>query len=447
VIIVDRALEQRQAEGRPIQVGMVGAGFMGRGIALQMANWVTGMRLAAIANRSLEAARRAYLEAGVPEEQIQAVASPAQMGAALARGQVAITADPALVCQAAPLEAVIEVTGTVEEGAHTALAAIEHGKHIILMNAELDGTVGPVLKQYADRAGVIFTNCDGDQPGVMMNLYRFVRGLGVRPVLCGNIKGLHDPYRNPTTQEGFARRWGQRPSMVTSFADGTKISFEQAIVANATGMRVAQRGMWGPTVPGGTPVAEAAKAFPVDQLLEAGPGFVDYLVGAEPSPGVFVLGTHSHPQQQHYLNLYKLGQGPLYCFYTPYHLCHFEVPNTVARAVLFGDAAIAPRAGPCVDVVAAAKTDLRAGQNLDGLGEYMTYGLAENSDVVRAENLLPIGLAQGGRLLRDIPKDQVLKLSDVALPEGRLVDRLRAEQNELFWPALRAPAMEKLSAA
>jgi predicted homoserine dehydrogenase-like protein len=145
-----------------------------------------------------------------------------------------------------------------------------------------------------------------------------------------------------------------------------------------------------------------------------------------------VLGTHDHPVQKHYLNLYKLGEGPLYCFYTPYHLCHFEVPNTVARAVLFGDAAITPEYGLCVDVVATAKTDLKQGSVLDGMGFYMTYGQAENADVVARENLLPIGLAEGCRLKRDISRDTVLTYNDVELPPGRLCDRLRAEQNEYF---------------
>jgi predicted homoserine dehydrogenase-like protein len=441
VIIVDRALEQRAREGNPVPVAMVGAGFMGRGIALQIVSAVPGLRLVAIANRHLAEAERAYREAGLPAEAIRPVETEAQLRQALERGQVAVTEDALLLCRAPEIAAIIEVTGTIELGARVALTAIEHGKHVIMMNAELDGTVGPMLKVYADRAGVIITNADGDQPGVTMNLYRFVRGLGVTPVLCGNIKGLHDPYRNPTTQEGFARRWGQRPSMVTSFADGTKISFEQAIVANATGMRVGRRGMFGPAVPSGTPLAEAVKAFPAEMLRD-GPGLVDYVVGAEPGPGVFVLGTHAHPRQQHYLNLYKLGEGPLYCFYTPYHLCHFEVPNTVARAVLLGDAAITPQAGPRVDVVAAAKVDLPAGQTLDGLGEYHTYGLAENTDHARAENLLPMGLAAGCQLLRDVPKDQVLTLADVARPAGRLCDRLWDEQNAHFalTPAALAPA-------
>ena len=219
--------------------------------------------------------------------------------------------------------------------------------------------------------------------------------------------------------------------MVTSFADGTKISFEQAIVANATGMQVGRRGMFGPTVKAGTPIKEVAGLYPLEALLQ-GNGIVDYVVGAEPGPGVFVLGTHDHPIQKHYLNLYKLGEGPLYCFYTPYHLCHFEVPHTVARAVLFNDAAIAPLAGPTVDVIATAKIDLQQGQVLDGLGHYMTYGLCENHATVSAGNLLPIGLAEGCRLRRDIPKDQVLTYDDVVLPEGRLCDRLRDEQNRLF---------------
>ena len=178
----------------------------------------------------------------------------------------------------------IEVTGTVEFAAAVALEAIEHKKHVVLMNAEVDATIGPILKARADQAGIVLTNADGDQPGVTMNLYRFVRGLGVRPVLCGNIKGLHDPYRNPTTQAEFAERWGQDPHMVTSFADGSKISFEQAVVANATGMPVLKRGMLGPTVDPGTPVREAAELFPADELLE-GSGAVDYVVGAEPGPG------------------------------------------------------------------------------------------------------------------------------------------------------------------
>ena len=429
MIVVDRLLEQRREEGRPVRVAMVGAGFMGRGIALQIATATPGMELVVIANRTVDKAREAYALGGA--EDVRHVEGASELEQAIGEGRPAVTDDPLLVAQAEQVDAVIEVTGTVELAARVTLAAIEAGKHVVLMNAEVDGTLGPILKTHADRAGVVLTNADGDQPGVQMNLYRFVRGLGVKPVLAGNIKGLHDPYRTPTTQADFAARWGQNPHMVTSFADGTKISFEQAIVANATGMRVARRGMHGPEVEAGTPIEEAASQFDVDELT-AGPGIVDYVVGAAPSPGVFVLGTHDNPLQQHYLNLYKLGEGPLYCFYTPYHLCHFEMPNTVARAVLLGDATIAPLGPPQVDVVAAAKTDLSAGDTLDGLGGSMTYGLAENSDVVAAAALLPIGLAEGCRLKRDVSQDAVLTYDDVDVPEGRLSDRLRQEQADAF---------------
>jgi predicted homoserine dehydrogenase-like protein len=430
VFIVDRELEKRALARNPVRVGMVGAGFMARGIALQMLRYVRGMELVSISNRNIEGSRRAYAEAG--ESDSVEICSVGELDDAISQGRRSITDDPMLLCQAKGIDAIVEVTGTVEFAAHVVMRAIECGKHVAMMNAELDSTIGPILKVYADRAGVVITNTEGDQPGVIMNLYRWVKGLGVKPVLCGNIKGLHDPYRNPTTQEGFAKKWGMRAPMVTSFADGTKISFENAVVANATGMRVARRGMYGPTVKTGTPIQESVNWYPLGDLLE-GPGIVDYCVGAMPNPGVFVLGTTKDATEKHYLALYKLGPGPLYCFYWPYHLCHFEVPSTVARAVIFGDAAITPLGPPSVDVVAAAKVELRAGQILDGIGHYMTYGLCENADIVKAERLLPMGLAEGCRLKRDIKKDRVLTYNDVDVPAGRLCDQLRAEQDAYFF--------------
>ena len=196
-------------------------------------------------------------------------------------------------------------------------------------------------------------------------------------------------------------------------------------------MTIGQRGMYGPTVPSGTSIQEVAKEYPLDVVLE-GPGIVDYVVGANPGPGVFVLGTHENPIHQHYLNLYKLGEGPLYCFYTPYHLCHFEVHNTIARAAIFHDATLTPAGPPCVDVVATAKIDLQKGSVLDGIGHYMTYGLCETSEVTNSQNLLPIGLAEGCTLVRDVPKDQVITYDDVSVPEGRLCDELRKKQNAFF---------------
>lgn len=430
MIIIDTALKKRAAEGNPIRVGMIGAGAMARGVALQLIKYCPGFHLAGVSNRHMEGAERLYQEAGI--EHIQHPGNQTSFDQAVANGEHCVVDDPSLLCQSANIDVIVEVTGAIEFGAGVVTDAIRHGKHVVMMNAELDSTVGPILKHYADKQGVVLTNVDGDQPGVLMNLYRFVVGIGVKPVLCGNIKGLQDPYRTPTTQQAFADRWKQSAPMVTSFADGTKISFEQALVANATGMSVAQRGMYGPTVENYEHIDNAAQWYPLD-LTQHETGIVDYVVGASPGPGVFVLGTHDDPAQQHFLELYKLGKGPLYTFYTPYHLCHFEVHNTIARAVLFNDAAITPSHGLCVDVVATAKRDLKAGEILDGIGHYMTYGQCENADVVYQQQLLPIGVAEGCILQRDIPQDSTLTMADVQRPEGRLVDRLRQEQDELFF--------------
>ena len=429
MIIVDNALAKRYVENNPVRVGLVGAGFMGKAIAYQICRYIKGMELVAISNRTIEKARQVFHNAGV--KNVREVASFRELELNIRSGQVSIAANPEILCEAAGIDVIIEVTGAVDFGAGVALSAIKNKKHIVMVNAEADGTVGPILKVYADRAGVVYTTAEGDQPGVTMNLYRFVKSLGVKPVLCGNIKGLHDPYRNPTTQESYAQKYGINKYMVTAAADGSKISFEQAIIANATGMCVAKRGMHGPTVPAGTPIKEVMSIYPQNDLLN-GNGIVDYVIGAEPAPGVFILGTLEDPFQQHYLNYYKLGDGPLYCFYTPYHLCHLEIPFSAARAALFNDATLTPFGRPFVEVITAAKIDLKAGEILDGIGHYKSYGLAENASTCYGKSLLPIGVAEGCQLKNDIVKDQVLTYDDVIMPEGRLIDRLRKEQNDYF---------------
>ncbi|MBP3974563.1 NAD(P)H-dependent oxidoreductase [Pseudoxanthomonas spadix] len=425
-MVNDRLLRERQAAGMPIRVGLYGAGFMAKGIVNQIVHSVPGMVLSVICNRNLDKALAAFAQAGV---EARIVDTGRALSAAIASGAAAITDDPALLYECNELDCLVDATGAVEYGAHISLAAISYGRDMVTMNAELDGTVGPLLKKKADAAGVIFTACDGDQPGVQMNLFRFVRSIGLTPLMCGNIKGLQDPYRTPTTQAGFAAKWGQDPYMVTSFADGTKISFEQAIVANGTGMSILKRGMTGLDHRGH--VDELTRSYDIDALKAVG-GAVDYVVGAQPGPGVYVLATHDDSKQRHYLNLYKLGEGPLYSFYTPYHLCHFEVPLSVARVVLLRDAVLQPLDGPLVEVVATAKRDLEAGETLDALGGYLTYGQCERADVTAREALLPMGVAEGCVLKRAIARDAVLTYDDVTLPHGRLIDRLRAEQAALF---------------
>jgi predicted homoserine dehydrogenase-like protein len=427
MILVDKALKQREHDSNPIRVGLIGAGFMAQGLTNQVINSVPGMEISAIFNRTADRAARVYDYAGRPDA-VEA-RDQATLEDSIRSGRPVVTEDASLIARSENLDVVVDVTGSVEFGARLALESFEYDKDVVLMNAELDGTIGPILRKYADRVGRILSACDGDEPGAQMDLVRWVVGLGLIPRVVGNIKGLQDPYRNPTTQQGFAEQWGQNPAMVTSFADGTKISFEQAIVANATGFKVRSRGMSRGQEYHGD-IMTIGDLYDIDELRELG-GIVDYVVGT-PHTKVYVLADHPDPKQQHYLKLYKMGDGPLYSFFTPYHLVHFEVHNSIARVVLFRDEIAPPLGGPVVEVGAVAKRDLKAGEILDDYGMYMTYGEAVNADEMSTERYLPEGLVEGCRLVSDVAKDQPLRYNDVVLPEGRLADRLRAEQYEEF---------------
>ncbi|WP_181705715.1 NAD(P)H-dependent oxidoreductase [Chthonobacter rhizosphaerae] len=429
MIIVDTAIAKRMATGKPILVGVYGIGFMGRGMVVHSERHLPVLRFVAICNRNVQRAIDALVAAGVDRDDIVEVDTDAAMADAIASGKRAVTANPDLIARSEGIEIVVETTGAVEYGAHVTLACINHGKDVVSFNVELDATVGPLLKKKADDAGVILTGVDGDQPGVTMNLVRYARTMGLRPLICGNIKGLQDRKRNPTTQAEFARKWNQTPAMVTSFADGTKMMAEQAIVANAVGLRVPQRGLIGRDHQGH--VDELVDFYDYEQVKSLG-GIVDYVVGAKPSPGVYVICDAPDDHARFFLDLGKLGKGPLYSLYTPWHLITLEFGISVCRVALLRDVVIAPKGAPMVDVVTNAKIDLKAGDTLDGIGWYMTYGVAENYDTGRRERLLPIGLAEGCRLKRDIPADQTITYDDVELPTGTLVHRLRAEQDALF---------------
>ena len=427
MIIVDTALRRREAEGRPLRVALIGAGFMARGLANQIANSVPGMRVAAVYARKLEQGldlcEYALLEGAV------VASTQADVEDAVRPDRPVVTDDAFLLCRAEQIDVLVDVTGSVEFGARVVLEAVEHGKHVILMNAELDATLGPILNVYATRAGVMVSACDGDEPGLQMNLVRWVQGIGLTPRVVGNVKGLQDPYRNPETQRGFAEKWHQNPAMVTSFADGSKISFEQTIVANATGFKVRDRGMSRGVKFDGSPL-ELPSLYDLDEIREIG-GIIDYTVGPS-SVKVFVLAEHPDPKQQHYLSLYKMGDGPLYPFWIPYHLPHFEAPSAIARVALLEDHVAPPLGGPVVEVCAVAKRDLRAGEVLDDYGMFMTYGEAVNTEEMSERRLLPEGLVEGCTVLRDVAKDEVLTYDDVELPTGRVADRLRAEQYRHF---------------
>ncbi len=424
-MIIDAALQERETAGEPIRVGMVGAGASGRAIALQLGTPVPGIRLCGIANRTVEHAERALREARVTYCRVE---SARQAEAAIACGQAVVTDNPAVLTSCDALDLVVEVTGTIEPALTVVLDAFRHAKHVVLVNAELDSLLGPILKTMADEAGVVLTHTDGDEPGVAMTLLRYLRTLGLRPVAAGNLKGMVDYHRTPETQQAFAQQHDLDARKTTSFADATKLSMECTVLANATGFQVGRRGMYGPAC---GHIREIANLLPGDEMLRT--GLVDYALGADPHTGAFVIVYEESPLKRRQLAYYKLGDGPFYVFYAPFHLPHVQIASTIGRAVIHRDSTVAPIRGPVCEVVATAKRDLKAGERLDGIGGFCAYGLIENSATARTLSALPIGLSQDCVLLRDIPQDEVISFDDVAPPREWPGEALWREQ-AARWP-------------
>lgn len=425
MMIVDQALARRASDNKPVLVAIVGAGYMARCIAVQIVTANPGMRLVAIANRTLSHAGQVYNAAGIDE--FATVSSVRELEQAIAENRFAVTDDPSLVCRAGPIEAVIEVTGHVTSGTVVAYDAIQHGKHVVMLNAEVDGSVGPMLQVYAEKAGVVYTYTDGDEPGVAMNLYRLVESMGCKPMLVGQLKGFLNRYRNPETQREFAATHQVNPQVVASFADGSKLALEATIMGNATGFAPIERGMRGHQL---EHVNDMIEKFPLS-AFENG-GLVEYALGAAPHTGAFVMAYNEHPLRRQLMSYLKMGPGPLHLFYTPYHLPPMQLPHSVARAVLFNDTTISPRGAPTCDTISFAKRDLRAGEVLDGSGGFTCYGVIDRYDVCRRDNYLPIGISLDCKLVRNVAKDQPISYADIELPKGRLCDQLRDEMISHF---------------
>lgn len=424
MLIVDTALKERAESNRPVRVGLVGAGYSGKRITYQISKFVPGMAVVGIANRTIDNARQAYEYAGIDDSEV--VNSSASLDQRISDGRPSITDSVDVLTEAKNIDVIVDATGSVLFGADIALSAINNNKHFILMNVELDATVGAYLKKLASDRNLVYSNSDGDEPGVAMNMIRFVRSIGLKPVLAGNLKGLYDPYRNPETQQEFAAAQNQKPETMAHFADGTKLSMELTVLGNAAGFGVGKRGMYGPAL---DHVNDSAKYYE-DKIVEN--GMVDYLVGAAPSNGAFVLGYSTDPMHKEYLKYLKLGEGPFYTLYTPFHLPQLEIPNTIARAVLLGDATVAPLGAPTCDSIAIAKKDLKPGDVIDCLGGFATYALIENYEQSVKENCLPMGVAEGCTVRTAIAKDQAIHYDDVELPKNRTIDQLREKQNQEF---------------
>jgi predicted homoserine dehydrogenase-like protein len=402
-----------------IGVAVTGAGLIGRGTVRQV-DLTPGMTTRLIVNRTAAHGVEAFIASGRGRADIVVSDNEMELQLAIDAQRPAVTTSIEPLATLRGLDAVVEVTGAVAYGAEVALRAIDGGRHIIMMNAETDATVGNALKRRADAAHVVYSNSDGDQPGVLMNLIAYVEGLGFDTVAAINCKGFMNVHATPDTIRVWAEKQNTSLPMTTAFTDGTKMNIENSVLANATGLLPDVRGMHG---------VDSTLATAIDDCMAVfgRRGLVDYTLGGDFKGGVFVIGYGDDPVMlQPYMQYLKMGAGPHYLFFRPWHLCHFETPLTIAEAVLDHEPTIAPLDTRMTEVVTIAKRDLNAGEMLDGIGGFTCYGEIDTAE--NARDLLPIGLADNVRLTRSIPQDEPIPLNAVELDERSLLVQLWREQ-------------------
>jgi len=415
-------LAERAAAGKSAKVAVVGAGYVGSALVHRLVR-TPGLDPVLVVNRDLDRGRAAWVGAGADPATVCASDDPVVLGDAIERGIPALTAVPEAVALE-QLDVVVEVTGAIDYGATTMLTALESGRGVVSLNAEVDATIGHLLHRVARAHGAVYTIADGDQPGGMLRTHAWVAAMGFEPVLIANCKRHLDRRQNPTTSAPYAERDGTSATITTAAGDGTKLQIECAVVANATGFVPDRRGMHGVATTLEHAVADLHRAESRDHVVE-------YTLGGDFGAGVFVIGrSHDHEQVARSMRFYKMGAGPDYLFFRPHTLAQFEMPETIADVWINGHALAVPPGPPVAEVVTVAKRDLRAGELLDGIGGYMCYGLIDTR--ARADGLLPIAFARGARLTADVACDAPIALDAVELDEDAPIVRLRARQETLI---------------
>ena len=425
-------LELRQQKNQPIGVGLVGVGQMGAGFIAQV-DLMQGMNVIAAADIDTQRATAAFHSIGLTDEQVvvlPANATLAQANQAIEAGKRIVTSNASLIPELAAVEAVVEATGIPSIGAHVAYRTILARRHIVMLNVETDVTVGHLLKRMADAANVIYTTSAGDEPGSLKELYDFATTLGFEIVAAG--KGKNNPLNRSATPAQLmeqAIRQDMNAKMLTSFVDGTKTMVEMTAVANATGLVPDISGMHGPVA---TPDTLAQIFCPKEDggILNQR-GVVDYALG-DIAPGVFLIITTDQPKVVKDLKYLRLGPGPYWALYRPYHLANIETPISVAQAVLLKQATLAAKGAPVAETTTVAKRDLRAGEILDGLGGTMVHGNIERAETARDGRMLPLGLSVRACVLRDIECGQTLTYDDVELDEQSFIVHARRLQDMLL---------------
>ena len=428
--MLSQDLSRRHSEGRPIRVGVSGAGWIGSGFVAQVAQ-MPGMRVDLLADADIRGALNAFLAIGVSPDDLVEADSLAKAEDALRAGQRVITGSYSLAAQLPSIDIVVDATPSPAIGAETAYACIQYGKDIVLVNIEADGTVGHILHRMAQQAGVLYTVSSGDEPGCLMELWDFVTALGYQPVVIGKGKNNPlDPSATPETVAESAHKADKDPYQVASYVDGTKTMFEMACAANATGCRPMRRGMYG--LPATLETVSQVFALEEDGGITRDPPAVDFVQGNSMAGGVFVTVRVADRRLQADLEYLKVGRGAYYTFFRPYHLWFLEAPISVARAFLYHQPTLVPLEKPVAEILTMAKRDLRPGEKLDDFGGYTFYGVIERAEIARSLNALPIGLAPGAVVVKPLSVGQIITWEDVKLDESSLLVRLRRKQDLLI---------------
>ena len=400
-----RELARRADEGRSVRIGVIGSGEMGTDLVTQCM-LMKGVSLAAMATRRPHTARHAIELAYGDASRFAEADAPGKVSAAIEAGNIAVTSVETMVTN--PLiDVIVDATGKPGVAADYDLMAMQHGKHVVMMNVEADVTIGPYLKQEADRLGVVYSVGAGDEPSSCMELIEFATALGYRIVAAG--KGKNNAFNRDAVPDDYreeATRRNMNPRMLVEFVDGSKTMVEMCAIANATGLVPDVPGMHGPN-------ADRDNLAKVLIPREAGgvlsrKGVVDYTIGKGVAPGVFVVVEATHPRIVERMDDLHVGQGPYYAFFRPYHLTSLEVPLTCARAVLTGKADMVPLDTPVAEVCAVAKRDLKAGEKLDAIGETMYRSWTMTVPDARAAAAIPCGLLEGGRVTTPVKKGELL---------------------------------------
>ena len=430
----DRLIDRERTTGRPVRVGLVGAGQMGRGFAAQLGR-TPGVQVAAIADVQVERAGEALASIGLSA--VGATTASARVRAVEDGGSVAISDADELT--ALPLDVIVEATGVPEIGARVILAGLLAGKHVATLNVECDVTIGALLHRLAASTDSIYSVCRGDEPVEAKILVDFARDLGFEVVAAG--KGKNNPLdqrATPASLAAEATAKAMNPKMLCSFVDGSKAMIEMAALANTTGLGVSTRGMHGPA----STVEKLHQTFALraDGGVIEQAGVVDYCTGPV-APGVFVVVRTDDPYINHEMSYLKMGDGPYFSLYRPYHLASIEAPLTVFEMVLDRRPSLVAEHWTA-EVGAVAKRDLVAGEAIDGVGGSMVAGIIDAVADFRRDGLVPLGVLAGARLTRNVPVGALLTTADVELDQGSTIVALRQLQDTLFASA--APSQASL---